>query len=59
VNTPYGQGVLVGMKDAFAQVRLRWGGLMSIAQSKITPHQSHLSIFIIIYYKFIFLLNLY
>lgn len=42
VNTPYGQGILLGMKDAFAQVKLRWGGLMSIRHNKINPHQTHI-----------------
>merc|ERR1719375_2824563 len=43
VNTPYGQGVLLSVKDAFAQVRLRWGGLMSISQEKVSQHASHLN----------------
>lgn len=43
VNTPYGQGVLLSVKDAFAQVRLRWGGLMSISQDKVSQHASHLN----------------
>lgn len=41
VDTPYGTGQLVGIRGNFVQVRLRWGGLMSIQRDKCMPHSSH------------------